>query len=148
MSSTPDNDSLETRVKQSVRDMDRYLRDREYLAMMGATGATQVLALIDGFNALVTDYHTRRFEVDAGDMRPVERAILAGCRLSADLMESLQERLMDTIQQGESDIERLHVRLREQVKARHQAVMVMQKVQTARQAIQLSGETLGMGIIL
>ncbi|MGE0200784.1 MAG: hypothetical protein AB7P76_07440 [Candidatus Melainabacteria bacterium] len=140
--------SLEAQVAQSVRDMDRYLRDREYLAMMGFTGANQVLAIIQTFNEQVAEYHTRRFDVDAGDLKSLERAILAGCRLSADLMESLQERLMDTIQQGESDIERLHVRLREQVKARHQAVMVMQKVQSARQAIQQSGEGLGLGVIL
>ena len=122
-----------------LRQMDRALQNRARLEKLSLTQAQTLLETVQQFVAACEQLP------DTTEARFLQAA---GCRLSSDLSEQVLTRVLDLQAERETSINQLCKALQQEMKDRYLAQTLVQQVQSARQNLHLTGERVGLGVVL
>ena len=125
-----------------IKEFDRCLT-RPFLNELSLDDARFLLARIESFNHVAKAVQETQV-LSKSD----EYMIAVGCRLSSDLSEAIQDRLVDLVHARESDIVEMSVKLREQMRERFLANSLLTKASDIRTQTAVLGEKMGLGVVL
>ncbi|MBX2859732.1 MAG: hypothetical protein KTR14_00735 [Vampirovibrio sp.] len=129
-------------LHQCVQEFDRCL-GRDYLASLSLDEAQLLLGKIDTFHEAAL-----ALKEDPELSSEQDYLIAVGCRLTADLAESILMRVVDILGQREQELDVLHAKLRKRLKERHQASMLLNQARQSRNLIHQVGQSAGLGVVL